>query len=540
VEIPQQGDVGALGKTDATTRRASERRLPDSKVACDRGDRAKRDKKADYSGKHLLLPRGTDGVREDITLKGEFQRSPEVGLSTFRYFLRRAAVQDWALTVYTGCLGISFASVVALLLAHGSYQAMLGGWWPLGALAGSALLAERQSVRLGPRAEISVSFVPVVLAAVIYGPLAAVLVSAASLILDFGRPHARWVVWMSSRSLAAAAAGVAATSLDGPTGGHSLARVVAAVAVAMLVDQSTDLALGCVTAAVRGVSVREIVRLGYNLSFAVPLYTPLTAVLVYAYREISPWSVLLFLFPAFAAQKLFLLYQEQRATSGQLAAAVARQEKAYISFASALVATLDARDCYTAGHSAAVAIYARDIAARLGLTEQEQKLAHLCGLVHDIGKIGLPAALLEKTGALTLAERRQMEAHAEIGERILAKVDDYEEVARVVRHHHERVDGSGYPDGLTGGEIPLLSKIIAVADAYNAMTSDRPYREAMPSQVARLRMAQAVETQFDTTVVAAFEALLAGASESYRAGSQSAFDFLIESNHHLKPLAVAS
>jgi HD-GYP domain-containing protein (c-di-GMP phosphodiesterase class II) len=161
-------------------------------------------------------------------------------------------------------------------------------------------------------------------------------------------------------------------------------------------------------------------------------------------------------------------------------------------------------------------------------------------LVHDIGKIGLPAGLLEKTGALTLAERRQMETHAEIGERILAKVDDYEEVARIVRHHHERIDGTGYPDGLTGQEIPLLSRVIAVADAYNAMTSDRPYREAMPSQVARLRMAQAVETQFDTSVVAAFEAVLAGASESYRAGSQSDFDFTAERNRHLEPLAVAS
>ena len=539
MEIPQQGDVDGMGKTDATTRRASER-LPDSKIACDGSDRAERNKKTYNSGKQFAPPLGTDGMTEDITLKGDFQRRPLARVSSFFRLGKRATIQDWALAVYTACLAASFVSVVVLLLAHGSYRAMFGAWWPLAALAASALLAERQSVRLGPRAEISVSFVPVVLAAVIYGPLAAVLVSAASLILDFGRPHARWVVWMSSRSLAAAAAGVAATSLDGPTGVHSLALVVAAVAVAMLVDQATDLALGCVTAAVRGVPVREIARLGYNLSFAVPLYTPLTAVLVYAYREISPWSVLLFLFPAFAAQKLFLLYQEQRATSEQLAAAVARQEKAYISFASALVATLDARDCYTAGHSAAVAIYARDIAARLGLTEREQKLAHLCGLVHDIGKIGLPAGLLEKTGALTLAERRQMETHAEIGERILAKVDDYEEIARIVRHHHERVDGTGYPDGLTGEQIPLLSKIITVADAYNAMTSDRPYREAMPSQVARLRMAQAVETQFDTTVVAAFEAVLAGASESYRAGSQSDFDFSKERSHHLKPLAVAS
>ena len=131
----------------------------------------------------------------------------------------------------------------------------------------------------------------------------------------------------------------------------------------------------------------------------------------------------------------------------------------------------------------------------MGLSEDEVKLAHLCGLVHDIGKIGLPARLLEKPGALTLEERRQMETHSAISERILAKVDDYAEIAKIVRHHHERVDGQGYPDGLVADEVPLISRIVAVADAYNAMTSDRPYRDAMPSQVARLRLAQAVESQ---------------------------------------------
>ncbi len=116
-----------------------------------------------------------------------------------------------------------------------------------------------------------------------------------------------------------------------------------------------------------------------------------------------------------------------------------------------------------------------------------------------------------------------MEKHSEIGERILAKVEDYAEIAKIVRHHHERWDGQGYPDGLAGEEIPLISRIIAVADAYNAMTSDRPYRDAMPSRVARLRLAQGVESQFDTTVVAAFEAVLAGASEEYREGRRSDF-----------------
>jgi HD-GYP domain-containing protein (c-di-GMP phosphodiesterase class II) len=147
----------------------------------------------------------------------------------------------------------------------------------------------------------------------------------------------------------------------------------------------------------------------------------------------------------------------------------------------------------------------------------------------------LPAGLLEKPGPLSLQERRTMESHSAIGERILANVEDYEEVAAIVRHHHERVDGRGYPDGLCGDNIPLISRIIAVADAYNAMTSDRPYRDAMPSRVARLRLAQAVESQFDTSVVAAFEALLAAADESYRLATGPSFTFQAQERHASSP-----
>ena len=131
----------------------------------------------------------------------------------------------------------------------------------------------------------------------------------------------------------------------------------------------------------------------------------------------------------------------------------------------------------------------------------------------------------EKPGPLTLAERRQMEEHSAIGERILRNVEDYCGVAEIVRHHHERVDGRGYPDKVAGAEIPLISRIIAVADAYNAMTSDRPYRDAMPTRVARLRLAQAVESQFDTSVVAAFEAILAGKTEAYGVAADEQFEF---------------
>jgi HD-GYP domain-containing protein (c-di-GMP phosphodiesterase class II) len=114
-----------------------------------------------------------------------------------------------------------------------------------------------------------------------------------------------------------------------------------------------------------------------------------------------------------------------------------------------------------------------------------------------------------------------MEEHPAVGERILANLENYADIARIVRHHHERVDGNGYPDGLAGDDIPLVSRILAVADAYDAMTSDRPYREAMQSRTARIRLAQGIEGQFDTSVVAAFEAILAGASDHYRQGSTS-------------------
>jgi putative two-component system response regulator len=255
-----------------------------------------------------------------------------------------------------------------------------------------------------------------------------------------------------------------------------------------------------------------------------PLYVPGVALLAFGYEAVSPAVLPLFLAPALAAQRSFVLYQAERRLASDLAEVNKQLERANLSFAGGLVATLDARDRYTAGHSAAVAIYARDIAERMGLSAEQVQLVHLCGLVHDIGKVGLPPGLLEKPGALTLEERRQMEAHSVIGERILAKVDDYAEIAKIVRHHHERVDGQGYPDGLFGDDIPLLSRIIAVADAYNAMTSDRPYRDAMPSQVARMRLAHAVESQFDTTVTAAFEAILATADEAYRSGTRFDFD----------------
>jgi putative nucleotidyltransferase with HDIG domain len=421
------------------------------------------------------------------------------------------------------CVGLATLSIVA---GYG-----VGELWAVLVLAAAAAVSEKQRVTIGKDTEASISLIPILFAAVLFGPVAGMIVGAVSNLGAFCSPYMKWAVYTCSHSITGAIAGFVAIATLTDTSSQPLDYLLA-TALAAVAAELCETAFFGLTMRMRGNNTVEAVAKLAPVAFAsVLLYAPLVALLVIAYEEVSPVTLPLFLAPALAAQRLFGLYQEQLRLTDDLAKANVRLERANLSFATALVATLDARDRYTAGHSAAVAIYARDVAERLGLSEEAQQLAHVCGLVHDIGKIGLPPGLLEKPGALTLAERRMMETHSEIGERILAKVEDYNEIATIVRHHHERWDGQGYPDGLAREAIPVIARIISAADAYNAMTSDRPYRDAMPSRVARMRLAQGVETQFDTTVVAAFEAVLAGASEDYRLAAREDFT-LVEQDRY--------
>jgi putative nucleotidyltransferase with HDIG domain len=439
------------------------------------------------------------------------------------FFLRLAPPRTLAIPAYLATLLAGAGATIYLLVAEG-YR--IESPWAVGTLCAIAAVAERGRVRLNSTTELSISLLPMLFAAVAFGPLEAMIVGAASMLGGFRAPYMKWAVFTLSEAITGAGTALAA-GLAASLASESIGTIAAATLVGAFAAQLLDAVFASMTLYLRGTGrVRDYSHTVLPVIVAsVPLYTPVVAVLVIAYQDVSPWTLPLFLTPALAAQRLFAMYQEQRRLAEDLSTANEALEEANLSFAAALVATLDARDQYTAGHSAAVAIYSRDIAARMGLSEAAQQEAHLAGLVHDIGKIGLPPGLLEKEGPLTLEERRVMQQHSEIGEGILAKVATYDRIAAIVRHHHERVDGHGYPDGLPEAEIPSISRIIAVADAYNAMTSDRPYREAMPSRVARMRLAQAVGSQFDTSVVAAFEAILATADESYRLGMRSDFDF---------------
>ena len=162
-----------------------------------------------------------------------------------------------------------------------------------------------------------------------------------------------------------------------------------------------------------------------------------------------------------------------------------------------LANTIDAKDKYTNGHSVRVAEYAREIARRAGKSEQEQDDIYFIGLLHDIGKIGIPDTIINKTSKLTDEEYELIKTHTQVGADILESMTEIEGLSIGAYYHHERYDGKGYPKGLKGEEIPEIARIIGVADAYDAMTSKRSYRDVLPQNVVREEIEKGKGTQFD-------------------------------------------
>lgn len=396
---------------------------------------------------------------------------------------------------------------------------------PTVVMATAALISEKQTVRMGPHFELSVTFLPALFTAVVLDPLSAMAVAMASLLGDIGRPWERWIIWTSSRCLILGSASIAAASVGSS---HSLGGLFVASSVASLCVVCGESIIGAVTIGIRKVCspishLRDTARL---MSIGMLVYVPVIAGLAYVYQLASFWAVVLFVGPAIAAQRYFVLFREQTQLARDLFATVSQLERVNLSFATALITALDARDHYTAGHSAAVGVYARDVARRIHLTEEEIRSAHLCGLLHDIGKIGVPTEVLEKKGPLVASERSIIESHSEVGASILGRVEGYEEIALAVLHHHERYDGGGYPEGIGGDRIPILARVVAVADAYSAMTSERPYRVALSGGDARKRLEAGASKQFDPMIVEAFVDLLLQGNEVYTPGM--IIDFEIE------------
>lgn len=158
-----------------------------------------------------------------------------------------------------------------------------------------------------------------------------------------------------------------------------------------------------------------------------------------------------------------------------------------------LALTIEARDPYTEGHCERLASYGTALGRELGLSEEERAALYRGGFLHDLGKVGIPDALLHKTGRFTPAESEQMKLHTVIGDRLCGQLRSLQRVRPIVRHHHERLDGSGYPDGLKGDAIPFLAQLIGIVDVYDALTTDRPYQSALTPERALEMLASEVD-----------------------------------------------
>jgi putative two-component system response regulator len=187
-----------------------------------------------------------------------------------------------------------------------------------------------------------------------------------------------------------------------------------------------------------------------------------------------------------------------------------------------LALTIEAKDPYTEGHCDRLSKYSVALGERLGLSEDLRLALRRGGLIHDIGKLAVPEHILLKPGPLTPEERKIMEQHTVVGERICTPLRSFRHVLPIIRHHHEKQDGSGYPDGLKGAQVPLTARILQITDIYDALTTDRPYRKALPLEKALAIMQEEVKRGWwDGSILDEFEAVVHGYEPVQPANSSS-------------------
>jgi putative nucleotidyltransferase with HDIG domain len=209
-----------------------------------------------------------------------------------------------------------------------------------------------------------------------------------------------------------------------------------------------------------------------------------------------------------AYRRLSAAYEQTLRYAEDLRGLHQRMQRAVCQSLLGLANALEAKDPYTRGHSERVGRASRDLAALLGVTPGDAETIGRAGLLHDIGKIGVPERILGKRGPLAADEMLQMRRHPVVGAQIVGPFEFFGEGALAIRHHHERYDGSGYPDGLAGEAIPFAARIVAVADVYDALTSDRPYRAALTPEAALAHLVAEAGRTLDGLVVEAFMELV--------------------------------
>jgi len=334
----------------------------------------------------------------------------------------------------------------------------------------------------------------------VYGPALAMLISVlGALISEIIERKISWykILFNASQlSLSAGIAGLVYQYTGGIIGFQNFFEFIFPAALCAIIYCLINLVLVTMFISLdQGSRITAVWRI--NFKDVLPTYlaeAPLGFLMAIVYVEVGIFGILLFFLPLLLARRSFELYTKMR--------------KMYLETIRALAAAIDAKDPYTKGHSERVAETAVVLAQELNLSDREIENIEYTALLHDIGKIGIKDNILSKKGSLTDQEFDKIKEHTIMGAKIIEPVDFLKNSYKAIYHHHERYNGKGYPDGIKSEDIPMLARIIAVADAYDAMGSDRPYRKKFRQDKIMKELTEQSGKQFDPEVVKALISVL--------------------------------
>jgi putative nucleotidyltransferase with HDIG domain len=428
------------------------------------------------------------------------------------------------LTAQTGMLGA--AAGVAVLASRAA------DWHPVAlvvllfslAVVSDMLTVEFRGVR------VSGSFLAIVLAMVLLGPAPAAAMGATASLIDAVLSRRTWdralnnvVTWAVFPLVGGLM--VAGMSEHDMLTGDRLGLAVAVVTVFMTTNVLNFLMVAGFRRASYGESIRRNLRSVYVTVLPSEFATGLlTAVIAYSYDAIGIGAVALIAVVLFIFQYLVRAGVQAFERGEELGKRTHELAALQVGLLSTVVQTLSMRDAMTARHSAAVARYAREVAGLLGVSEREQELIHTAALLHDIGKFIFPDSILFADRKLTDQEWEIVKRHPEQGARLVARIEGYGPVADIIHSHHERIDGRGYPHGLSGQEIPLGSRIISVADTYDVMTSRDSYRRPVSSEAAIAELRRVAGSQLDPIVVETFIEMIEAGRVAFHHADEADFE----------------
>ncbi|MEY2515413.1 MAG: hypothetical protein QOJ89_2771 [bacterium] len=388
-----------------------------------------------------------------------------------------------------------------------------------GVLAAGAVASVLGASRWDSSVQISGAFVCFMLAVAFVGPAGAFIVAATSELGAWAIQRYRSVVLPINIAGSAVPSLLAGIVFDALTGGEldgSTQDIAALAVVAVGFLGVNFVLLRTLAVLVDGGTLREALHHPRELLPSLALTVALTlAIAGISARSTAASLFAILIIVTFNYMSRLVVIARQRA--GQYAA---------LSWGvlSALVRSLDRRDGRTARHSAAVAAFARDIADECGMSKRDAELAHTAGLLHDIGRFALPDRVMERQGTLTEDDWEAIRLHPELGADMLKDLGVYGPVAQIVRAHHERIDGRGYPERLKGDEIPEIARIVAVAEVYDTLTAHDTYRDRMTSFQAITELRRVAGRQLDERFVEALVSLLSGRGMDYRHADTADFD----------------